>query len=205
MAKPQEIVLFHSVLGLRPGVLQSADRLREAGHIVHTPDLFDGQVFSDNATAAMSLRAIGFDRLIERSQDAVSRLPEHLVYAGFSSGGAFAELLAATRRGARGAILLHAPLLIRDLGWKVWPASVPVQVHFAQGDPLRNQQVIDAFAARVRKSSASLQQYDYACSGHLFADPDLPAYDAAASNVMWERVLEFLDGLGTSLRAASNG
>jgi len=198
MPNRQEMVLFHSVLGLRRGVLQNADRLREAGHVVHTPDLFDGQVFDDNATAARNLQAIGFDGLIARSQNAVSHLSGDLVYAGFSTGGAFAELLAATRPGARGAILLHAPLMIRNLGWKVWPASVPVQVHFAEQDPLRVQQVIDAFAARVRKSGASFRQCDYPCSGHLFADPDLPAYDAVASNLMWGQVLEFLDSLGAS-------
>ncbi|MBZ5524739.1 MAG: dienelactone hydrolase family protein, partial [Acidobacteriia bacterium] len=38
----------------------------------------------------------------------------------------------------------------------------------------------------VRKSGASLEQINYPCSGHLFADPDLPAYDAAAFEVMWE-------------------
>jgi dienelactone hydrolase len=42
-----EVVVFHSVLGLRPGVLGAADRLRSAGHTVHTPDLFDGEVFDD--------------------------------------------------------------------------------------------------------------------------------------------------------------
>lgn len=40
-----EIVLFHSALGLRPGVRAASDRLRSAGHTVHTPDLFDGRVF----------------------------------------------------------------------------------------------------------------------------------------------------------------
>jgi hypothetical protein len=34
-----EIVLFHSVLRLRPGVIAAGDRLRAAGHTVHTPDL----------------------------------------------------------------------------------------------------------------------------------------------------------------------
>jgi hypothetical protein len=34
-----EVVLFHSVLGLRPGVIAAADRLRTGGHTVHTPDL----------------------------------------------------------------------------------------------------------------------------------------------------------------------
>jgi dienelactone hydrolase len=35
-----EIVLFHSVLGPRAGMTDAADRLRAAGHTVHTPDLY---------------------------------------------------------------------------------------------------------------------------------------------------------------------
>ena len=42
-----EIVLFHSALGLRPGVTAAADRLRAAGQTVHTPDYYDGEVFDD--------------------------------------------------------------------------------------------------------------------------------------------------------------
>ena len=57
----------------------------------------------------------------DRALAAVEVLPHDLVYAGFSNGGACAELLAATRPGARQAILIHAPLMVRDLGWTVWP------------------------------------------------------------------------------------
>ena len=38
-----EVVLFHSVLGLRPVVRAAADRLGAAGHAVHTPDYYDGE------------------------------------------------------------------------------------------------------------------------------------------------------------------
>ena len=38
------VLLFHSVIGLRPAVLTAAERLRAAGHTVLTPDLFDGVV-----------------------------------------------------------------------------------------------------------------------------------------------------------------
>jgi dienelactone hydrolase len=196
----QEIALFHSVLGLRPGLLQWADRLRAAGHMVHAPDLYDGHVFETPAEAASKLPALGlrFDAMLKRSQAAVSALPAELVYAGFSNGGICAEFLAATRPGARAAILMHAPLLIRDLGWKAWPAAVPVEVHFAESDPLRNQPVIDALAARVRKSGSTFRQHGYPCSGHLFADPDLPAYHAPACGWMSERVLRFLAALPAS-------
>ena len=40
-----EILLFHRVQGLTPGVSAFADQLRAAGHTVHTPDLFDGRTF----------------------------------------------------------------------------------------------------------------------------------------------------------------
>src|SRR5258708_6729118 len=153
---PQTIVLFHSLLGLRPGVLQWADKLRKAGHVVHTPDLYDGFVFDDSATAAAGIQHIGFQGVLARSQAAVADLPADLIYAGFSNGGACAELLAATRPGAKGAILMHAPLPIRALGWTVWPATVPVQMHFAEKDALRNESVIDALSKQVLESGAGL-------------------------------------------------
>ena len=40
-----EVVLFHHVQGLTPGMVAFADELRRAGHAVHTPDLFDGRTF----------------------------------------------------------------------------------------------------------------------------------------------------------------
>ena len=40
-----EVLLFHHAQGLTPGVRAFADDLRAAGHIVHTPDLFDGRTF----------------------------------------------------------------------------------------------------------------------------------------------------------------
>jgi dienelactone hydrolase len=131
----QEVVIYHSPYGLRPAIVEFADRLRAAGYRVHTPDLYDGEVFSDRADAIRKIQEIGFDRPLERARAAVEDLPPDLVYAGFSNGGACAELLAATRTGARGAVLIHAPLMVRDLGWTVWPTNVPVQVHFSSMEP----------------------------------------------------------------------
>ncbi len=41
-----EILLFHLAQGLTPGVIEFADKLRKAGNIVHTPDLFEGRTFN---------------------------------------------------------------------------------------------------------------------------------------------------------------
>ncbi|MGW0732124.1 dienelactone hydrolase family protein [Streptomyces sp. NPDC002851] len=190
-----EIVLFHSVLGLRPGVTDAAERLRSAGHLVHTPDLYDGKVFDDYTTALEWVESIGgIPELISRTQAAVAELPEAVVYAGFSNGGASAELLAATRPGARGAVLLHAALPLAAFGASAWPEDVPVQVHYAADDPFREQELIDAFAASVRDSGASYEFFEYPVSGHLITDPSLPEeYHQESAEMLFARVLEFLE------------
>ena len=194
-----EVVVYHSAYGRRPAIIEFADKLRAAGHLVHTPDLYDGEVFSDRNDAIRKIQEVGFDKLLERAAAAVESLPHDLVYAGFSNGGVCAELLAAMRPGARGAILIHAPLMVRDLGWTVWPSNVPVQVHFAGKDPIRNQAVIDALGVKVRQSGSNFEQFDYDAPGHLFADPAFPAYNANAAELMTRRVLEFLEWVGRPL------
>lgn len=188
----REVVVYHSAYGLRPAILEFAETLRAAGHRVHTPDLYDGEVFTERMDAVRKIQQLGFDELLARAARAVENLPGELVYAGFSNGGACAELMAATRPRAQGAVLIHAPLMIKDLGWKTWPKNVPVQSHFAKNDPIRSQGVIDALAARVRASGSAFEAFDYDAPGHLFADPAFPAYDAAAAKLLTERVLEFL-------------
>jgi dienelactone hydrolase len=48
-----EVVVFHHVQGLTPGVNAFADELRRAGHAVHTPDLFEGRTFDTAAFFAL--------------------------------------------------------------------------------------------------------------------------------------------------------
>ncbi len=40
-----EVLLYHHIQGLTDGVKAFAEELRQAGHTVHTPDLFEGRTF----------------------------------------------------------------------------------------------------------------------------------------------------------------
>lgn len=193
-----DIVLFHSVLGLRAGVLDAADRLRAAGHTVHTPDYYDGRTYDEYPPAFEFLEEIGgIPDVIARCTAAAGRLPQDLVYAGFSLGGVPAELLAATRAGAQGLILLHTAIPLDALGVQAWPASVPVQVHFATSDPYRDKAELDSFEAGVRASGARYEQFDYPGNGHLFTDRTLPdEFDEQSAELLFSRVLAFLDQTG---------
>ena len=81
-----EIVLFHHAQGLTAGVTAFADELRTAGHIVHTPDLFDGRIFDNLEQGMRFVSELGFGEVIKRGEQAVQDLPSDLVYAGFSLG-----------------------------------------------------------------------------------------------------------------------
>jgi dienelactone hydrolase len=191
-----QIVLFHSVLGLRPGIHDAAQRLRADGHEVVVPDLLDGTVYDDYETAIASWRARS-DELDRRTLEAVAHLPDGFVSAGFSAGGGQA-FLAATQRPVSGVLLLSGVFVPSWLGDDVrWPQGVPAQVHTMLDDPFRDD--AEAFAAQrseVEQAGGTIEIFDYPGSGHLFADPSLPdEYDAEAADLMWSRVLGFLRGL----------
>ncbi len=194
-----EIILFHSVLGLRAGVTDAAERLRAAGHTVHTPDLYEGAVFDDYPAAMAWVQSIGgFGELEARTRAAVAELPAEAVYAGFSNGGAAAEVAAVSRPGARAVVLLHAALPLKALNIEgAWPAGLPVQVHYAADDPFRDeQQYLDAFEAEVLASGSSYEFFEYPVPGHLFTDPGLPEeYHPEAAEALFARFLAFLEQL----------
>jgi dienelactone hydrolase len=67
-------------------------------------------------------------------------------------------------------------------------------VHYAADDPwVEAEEEVVPLGGDVRRAGAVFEEYVYPGSGHLFADPDLPEYDPASSEQMWERVLTFLE------------
>jgi dienelactone hydrolase len=185
-----EVVLYHHVQGLTEGVRSFADQLRQAGHTVHTPDLFDGRRFDTIDEGMAFARDAGFGTLTERGVAAAAGLDPGVVYAGFSFGVMAAQQLAQTRPGARGALLLSGCLPVSEFG-DAWPEGVPVQVHGKEGDPFFDE---DLTAAReLVESTDGAELFLYPGEEHLFADSSLPAYDAAAAKLLTERVLAFLE------------
>jgi dienelactone hydrolase len=187
-----EVVLFHGGRGLRRGVTLAAERLGEAGHVVHVPDYYDGEVFDDLADGMAKRDALGMEEIVRRAHAAVEDLPETAVLAGFSLGAMLAQLLAAARPATGGAILMHGAQRLEVLGIDRWPEQVPADVHYGAGDDLVDPQTVLAFGAVVTAAGARFDAYAYPCSGHLFADPDLPDYHHESAELMWERVDAFL-------------
>src|SRR5579862_2101984 len=184
-----EVVLYHHVQGLTDGVRSFADELRQAGHTVHTPDLFDGRTFATIEEGLAFARETGFEALAGRGVAAAEAISPEVVHAGFSFGVMVAQQLAQTRAGARGALLVYSCLPVSEFG-EAWPEGVPVQVHGKEADEFFLEDIEAARALVASVDGAEL--FLYPGEEHLFADSSLPAYDAAAAALLTERVLALL-------------
>jgi dienelactone hydrolase len=187
-----EVLLFHHAQGRTPGVDAFADQLREAGHVVHVPDLYDGRTFATLDEGVAHAGEIGLGEVIERGTRAAATLADELVYAGFSLGVLPAQKLAQTRAGARGALLMHSCIPTSQFGSSSWPGDVPVQVHAMDADPFFvDEGDLDAARALI-ESVPHAELFLYPGDQHLFADASLPSYDADAAALLLRRVLDFL-------------
>ena len=186
-----QIALFHSVLGVRPGIHDAATRLRAAGHDVLAVDQYDGRMFDSYEEADGFAQSLGYPELMRRAVAVVEALPDGFVAAGFSNGGGMSEYIA-TQRRVGGVLMLSGALPLEMLGGDHWPAGVPAQIHYTTGDSFRRQDWVDTVASSIRAAGATVELFDYPGNGHLFTDPSLPAeHQPDEADLLWQRVLAF--------------
>lgn len=188
-----EVLVFHHAQGLTAGVLSFADELRAAGHVVHTPDLYDGKTFTTLDDGVGYAKEVGFGTIAERGRLAAEGLPDEIVYAGFSLGVMPAQELAQTRAGAKGALLFQSCFPTSEFGGP-WPEDVPVQIHIMEEDEWALEGDLDA-ARELDETVESAQLFVYPGDRHLFTDESLPEYDEPAATLVKQRVLSFLGDL----------
>jgi dienelactone hydrolase len=185
-----EVLLFHHAMGQTTGFDAFADELRQAGHAVHTPDLFEGRKFGSIEDGVAHAQEVGFGEIIERGVRAADELTDGVVYAGFSLGVLPAQKLAQTRPGARGALLYYSCVPVSEFG--SWPASVPAQIHGMDADPFfMDEGDVDA-ARELVDAAEDAELFLYPGDQHYFADSSLPSYDEGATKLLIERTLAFL-------------
>ncbi|MEU8134456.1 dienelactone hydrolase family protein [Streptodolium elevatio] len=183
------IILFHSAYGLRPAVLDAAERLRAAGHEVEAPDLYDGRVV-DTVEEGMEIKdEIGTEELLRRAVAAAAPLGKGVVYSGFSMGASLAQNLALADEHAGGLLMFHGTSDLRDEA----ETESAVQLHVADPDPFETEDWLNAWYLRMVAAGADVEVYRYRGAGHVFTDPDLPDFDAEAADRAWAAALAFLE------------
>ena len=188
-----ELVLFHHAQGLTDGVRTFADALRAEGHVVHTPDLYDGRTFGSIDEGVGHAKEIGFGTIAELGRAAVADLPERIAYAGISLGVMCAQELAQTRPGARGAILFSGCFPPSEFETP-WPKALPAQIHMMENDEWVLEGDLDA-ARALSEEAEAVELFLYEGDRHVFIDPSTADHDEAAASLATERVLKLLDAV----------
>jgi dienelactone hydrolase len=140
----------------------------------------------DTESGVAHAEEIGFDVILERGKAAAEGLPNELVYAGMSLGVMPAQMLAQTRPGAKGALLLHAAIPAEEFG--PWPEGVPLQIHTMAGDEWGDVEVAKELAATIEGAELFL----YPGRRHLFTDHNLRDFEPHAATQLKHRVIDFL-------------
>lgn len=191
MAAMTHVVLLHSVLGLRPVELLAAERLRRAGHDVVAPDLFGGVAANTLDEGFGLLNRVGWDTVTRRARSALEDMPVDTVLAGVSMGAGVVSALLPERTATAGVLLLHATAEL--------PAGsrpgLPLQLHAADPDPFAPPERVAALEVAARRYGAALEIFRHPGVGHFYTDPGSPEHDAAAAELTWARVVDFLDRL----------
>lgn len=193
-----DVVLFHHIQGLTPGMRALAAALAQDGHTVHTPDLYDGHVFDRMDDGFAHMRSLDPTRLHDQVEAVVDALPDRLVFAGVSWGVMQAQRLAQTRPDARGAVFFEACLPLTGEGtFGPWPAGLPVQIHgMDQDEFFALEGDLDAARDLVTAAGPDIAEvFTYSGDGHLFVDSSLPSYDPAAAQLAIGRVRDILNRL----------
>ena len=157
---------------------------------MHVPDLYGGRTFETLATGIAHAEEVGFGALLEQGRQVANDYPTELVYVGMSLGVMPAQLLAQTRQGAQGAVLLHAAVPLDEFG--PWPNGVPLQIHTMESDEWGDAEVARELADAVNGAEV----YLYPGDRHLFTDDSLPDHDPITAEQVIERVLTFLARVG---------
>lgn len=187
-----DIAIFHSVLGVRSGIRDAANRLEDAGHTVTVIDQYEGRSFDDYEEASAFAAEIGFPELMQRAVEGVADIPDGFVALGFSNGGGMATYVA-TRRPISRAVLCSGALPLERIQVERWPSGVPVQLHYTIGDPFKTPGSVESVMASVNAAGASAEYIQHPGNGHLFTDADrTDEFDPEASAQFWSHVMRFI-------------
>ncbi|MAN77291.1 dienelactone hydrolase family protein [Pelagibacterium flavum] len=183
------IVLFHSILGLRPVEGEIAAVFEADGHTVTLPDLYNGKSADDYDAGFAIKREISDEEISARATAALESVPDDAVLSGVSFGTMMASRFAAKRPQTAGLLFFAgvAP-------WFAQPrAGLPVSAHVAKPDPFDDEDYFLDWLKTAGDADIALHRYEGA--GHYFLDPSLNDYNEAAAKLCLDRSRAFLKSL----------
>lgn len=187
------MVVIQEWWGLNEQIKGVANRLTKAGYRALVPDLYRGKVTLEAAEAEHFMGDLDFgDAAAQDIRGAVQYLKSKTSKTGvigFCMGGVLAILAAVYVKEADAAVSWYGlpPEEAADTG----TIKIPVQGHFALKDQYFTPNQVDALEARFKAGQVDYEIYRYGAD-HAFGNETGEHYDPKATELAWQRSLDFL-------------
>jgi carboxymethylenebutenolidase len=190
------VIVVHEWHGLNDSVKKLAERFATEGFVALAPDLYRGQIATDDARAAELMNALSTSEAMDDLSAAVStvngnpRSNGKVGVVGFCMGGAMAFAAACAVDGIACAVPFYGIPVAQY--WDAAKIRVPIQAHFAKHDGWAKPERAQALAEQVRARGGSMDLHVYD-AGHAFMRAGDPlAYHPESAGLAWVRTLAFL-------------
>lgn len=199
------VVVVHEWHGLNAGVRGLCDRFAEEGFVALAPDLYHGEVATNDERAAELMNRLSTKDAMDDLAASVAYLkaasttPTSIGVVGFCMGGAMAFAAATAVSGITCAVPFYG--IPTAAYWDPAKVRVPIQAHFATHDAWAKADRAREHAAAVNAKGGHMELFVYE-AGHAFMrEGDPETYDAAAAALAWSRTIAFLrERLGPDAR-----
>lgn len=189
------VVVVHEWHGLNDSVRAIVDRLGAEGFAALAPDLYHGEVATDDARAAELMNALETAKALEDIAAAVTHLRQRgcskVGIIGFCMGGAMAFASAAAVDGLACAVPFYGIPVVR-----YWDATkltrVPLQAHFSKTDQWAKPARAEEMARAVNAAGGHMELFLYDAPHAFMRAGDPAVHVPAAAAEAWTRSLAFL-------------
>lgn len=190
------VVLLQEWWGVNAHIASLVERLAAAGFLVLAPDLYEGRIATDAATASAYMTELKWPRAFEIVKGAAATLRAHprcngkLGVTGFCMGGAGALLAAATLAGFDAAVAFYGVPPAELTDWST-AETPPLQAHFSASDPWARVSRAEEIGAALKARGRGFELFVYEAE-HAFVNDTRPeVYSPADAMLAWSRMVGF--------------
>jgi carboxymethylenebutenolidase len=189
------VLILHAWWGLNPIFKDLCDRLAAEGFAAFAPDVNSGRVAKTIDEAKQTMEELDGQRKYDvvmaatdflRNQPGVRKEPFAVI--GFSMGAAWALVLAEARPQDIRKVVMFYGAGEGDYS----KMKLDVLGHFAEKDEWEDEKYINLMNNDMQAAGLKTEFNTYPNTNHWFFESDRPEFNAEASELAWQRTLEFL-------------
>lgn len=190
------VLVLHAWWGLNDFFKGFCDRLASEGYTAFAPDLFSGTVARTIDEAKELISKIDEGRNMNIVPPALSYLVSqpgvkghHVGVVGFSMGAAWALWLSGQKPEEVKAVVVFYGTYP---GVDISKSHAAYLGHYSPQDEWEPIEQIHSMEKQIKSTGRPVQFHVYPGTKHWFFEENRPEYDREASNIAWNRTLQFL-------------